>query len=68
MSVVDRVVGTMAQTSDSASLAHLDPDLSRGVLNTQLHADICSTLQTSLVGLHLVVVRVSDTAVTCENG
>ena len=66
MRVDDTVVGTTAQAVDSACLFHLDPYLSRIVLKTRLRADTCSTLLTSHVGWHLVVVHVSDTAVTCE--
>ena len=44
----------------------LDPYLSRKALKTHLHADYCTALLASPVAWHLVVVHVSDTAVTCE--
>ena len=50
---------------DSACLSHLDPYLSHTVLKTRLQEDYCTTLLASPVAWHLVVVHVSDTAVTC---
>ena len=47
-------------------LSLLDPDLSRVVLRTRVHAHSCSTLLTSLVAWHLGVVHVDCGGTRCR--